>query len=155
KGRGDGEGVKTYINAFLVTLSSLAIIMGILGVFFAKPVLSLLGTPESMLTDAIIYLRINAMGIIFLVGYNFISTALRAIGDSKTPLRFVAIAVLLNIVLDPLFISVFDFGVQGAAIATILSQGFSFVYGMVYVIKRKLMPITWPTKPKWQEVKLI
>src|SRR5699024_9473894 len=116
KGRGDEEGVTTYINAFLVTLSSLAIIMGILGIIFAKPVLLLLGTPESMLTDAMVYLRINAMGIIFLVGYNFISTALRAIGDSKTPLRFVAIAVLLNIILDPLFISVFDFVVQGVAI---------------------------------------
>src|SRR5699024_6695370 len=54
KGRGDEEGVKTYINAFLVTLSSLAIIMGILGIIFAKPVLLLLGTPESMLTDAMV-----------------------------------------------------------------------------------------------------
>lgn len=155
KGKGNEEGMRTYINAFIVTLSVLAIVMGLLGVVLAKPILTLLGTPDSMLSDAVVYLRINAIGIIFLVGYNFISTAMRAIGDSKTPLRFVTLAVLLNIVLDPLFISGFDLGVQGAAFATILSQGFSCVYGFVHVIRRRLMPIHLPSKPKWKEVKLI
>ncbi|WP_058308924.1 MATE family efflux transporter [Gracilibacillus massiliensis] len=155
KGKGNEQGVQTYVNAFVVTLSVLAVMMGILGFLFAPAVLALLGTPEAMMTDAVIYLRINAAGIIFLVGYNFISTALRAVGDSKTPLKFVAIAVLLNIVLDPLFISVFELGVQGAAIATILSQGFSFIYGMVFVIRKQLIPIKWPTLPAWSEVKLI
>ncbi|SFL68330.1 putative efflux protein, MATE family [Gracilibacillus orientalis] len=155
KGKGNEEGVQTYVNAFVVTLSALAIVMGILGFIFARPILLLLGTPDTMMPEAIAYLRINAIGILFLVGYNFISTALRAVGDSKTPLQFVAIAVLLNIGLDPLFISVLDLGVQGAAVATILSQGFSFVYGVMFVIKKKIIPLKWPTLPLWSEVKLI
>ncbi|MFD2654952.1 MATE family efflux transporter [Gracilibacillus thailandensis] len=155
KGKGNEEGVQTYVNAFVVTLSALAIVMGILGFLFARPILLLLGTPETMMAEAMTYLRINAIGILFLVGYNFISTALRAVGDSKTPLLFVAIAVLLNIVLDPLFISVLDLGVQGAAVATILSQGFSFIYGVIFVIKKKIIPLKWPTLPLWSEVKLI
>ncbi|SHM70880.1 MATE family efflux transporter [Gracilibacillus kekensis] len=155
KGRSNEQGLQTYVNAFVVTLSVLAVMMGVLGFLFASTVLTLLGTPEAMMTDAVVYLRINAAGIIFLVGYNFISTALRAVGDSKTPLKFVAIAVLLNIVLDPILISVFNLGVQGAAIATILSQGFSFIYGIAFVIRKKLIPIKWPTIPAWSEVKLI
>ncbi|MDX8045214.1 MATE family efflux transporter [Gracilibacillus sp. S3-1-1] len=155
KGKGDEQGLRTYVNAFVVTLSALAIVMGVLGFVFAKPVLLLLGTPESMLAEAIIYLRINAIGIFFLVGYNFISTALRAVGNSRTPLLFVAIAVALNIVLDPLFISVFGLGVQGAALATILSQGVSFAFGLVYIIRKKLIPLNWPQLPRWSEVKLV
>ncbi|WP_163538507.1 MATE family efflux transporter [Gracilibacillus sp. YIM 98692] len=155
KGKGNEEGLKNYLNAFVVTLSCLALLMGTFGFIFAKPILQLLGTPINMLADATIYFRINAMGIFFLVGYNFISTVLRAVGDSKTPLKFVAIAVLLNIVLDPLFISVFGWGIEGAALATIFSQGFSFIYGVIYVLRQKLVPFQWPDIPKWKEVRLI
>lgn len=157
KGKGNDEGLQSYVNAFIVTLSGLAILMGITGYLLAEPILNLLSTPESMMEDATIYLRINASGILFLVGYNFISTVLRAVGDSKTPLLFVSIAVVLNIVLDPLFISTFGMGgIQGgAALATILSQGFSFIFGVVYIIKQGLIPLKWPSKPEWQEVKLI
>src|SRR5690606_620898 len=76
-------------------------------------------------------------------------------GDSKTPMRFVMIAVGLNIVLDPLFISGFGWGVEGAAYATVLSQGFSFLYGITYTISRELAPFTMPSLPAWEEVKLI
>ncbi|MFC4402655.1 MATE family efflux transporter [Gracilibacillus xinjiangensis] len=155
KGKGNEKGVASYVNAFIVTLTTLAVVMGIVGFIFATPILNLLGTPEPMMNGAITYLRINAVGILFLVGYNFISTVLRAVGDSKTPLKFVAIAVVLNIVLDPLLISLFQMGIQGAAWATVLSQGFSFVYGVLYVMKKQLVPLNWPRKPKWHEVKLI
>ena len=155
KGRKDETGLRNYINAFTVTLTWLAFIMGILGYVLATPILNLLGTPEVMLNDAVAYLRINAIGILFLVGYNYISTVMRAVGDSKTPLLFVAIAICLNIVLDPLFISGFGLGVHGAAIATVLSQGLSFVFGLLFIIKKKLVPMERPRKPKWEEVKLI
>ncbi|UOQ87344.1 MATE family efflux transporter [Gracilibacillus salinarum] len=155
KGKGDEHGVARYVNAFVVTLTVLGIIMGTVGFIFAEPVLKLLDTPSSMLDSSVVYLQINAIGILFLVGYNFISTALRAVGDSKTPLKFVTVAVLLNIVLDPLFISVFHLGVQGAAVATILSQGFAFIYGVVYVVRKKIIPLKWPLIPQLSEVKLI
>src|SRR5699024_7878739 len=86
---------------------------------------------------------------------NFISTVLRAIGDSKSPLVFVFIAVLLNAALDPLFIAGFDMGVNGAALATILSQGAAFAYGLYFVLKNKLAPFQLPSLPKWEEVALI
>src|SRR5690625_4989912 len=93
--------------------------------------------------------------MLFLFGYNFISTVLRAIGDSKSPLKFVTIAVVFNIFLDPLFISGFNFGVQGAAYATILAQGTAFIYGMFLVLRNKLAPFQLPKVPKLKEVKLI
>uniref|UniRef100_UPI0016426049 polysaccharide biosynthesis C-terminal domain-containing protein n=1 Tax=Staphylococcus epidermidis TaxID=1282 RepID=UPI0016426049 len=74
------------------------------------------------------------LGILFLFGYNFISTVFRALGNSKTPIRFVLIAVILNAVLDPIFIYVFDWGIEGAAYATILAQGAGFVYGVFVTI---------------------
>lgn len=155
KGKGNEQSLASYVNAFIVTLTVLAIVMGIFGFGFAVPILHLLGTPDSMMGEATSYLRINAAGILFLVGYNFISTVLRAMGDSKTPLIFVTIAVILNIILDPLLISVFQMGIEGAAWATVLSQGFSFLYGVSYMIRKELVPLTWPRKPDWREVKLI
>ena len=98
KGRGDEEGLKKYVNAFVVTLLFLSIIMAIIGVIFAEQMLQLLRTPENLMPYATRYLQINFIGVLFLFGYNFISTILRAVGDSKSPLRFVFIAVILNIV---------------------------------------------------------
>ncbi|WP_138419048.1 MATE family efflux transporter [Aquibacillus sediminis] len=155
KGRDNEQGLKRYLNAFVVTLTVMAIVMGLVGFFAATPLLHLLGTPEAMLADARTYLRINALGIVFLLGYNFIGTVLRALGDSRTPMQFVLLAVLLNILLDPIFIAVFDLGIYGAALATISSQGVAFLYGVIFVLKNDMVPFTVPRLPKWKEVKLI
>src|SRR5699024_2447487 len=155
KGRGDEEGLKKYVNAFVVILLFLSIIMAIIGVIFAEQMLQLLRTPENLMPYATRYLQINFIGVLFLFGYNFISTILRAVGDSKSPLRFVFIAVILNIVFDPLFIEGFNLGVDGAAYATILSQGIAFVYGFIFVIRRKLVPFQMPKIPAAEEVSLI
>ena len=108
KGVGGEEGIKRYLNAFVVLMTSIAVVMGLIGYVFTEQLLNLLGTPESMLHGAKVYLRIIFLGILFLFGYNFISTVMRALGDSRTPLRFVTVAVIANVILDPLFISVFD-----------------------------------------------
>ncbi|GGM41852.1 putative multidrug resistance protein YpnP [Paraliobacillus quinghaiensis] len=155
KAKDNDEGLKAYLNAFIITLTILALTLGTIGFLSADFIVRLLGTPESMHADAVAYLRINTLGIFFLMGYNFIGTVLRALGDSRTPLRFVFIAVLLNVILDPLFISVFELGVTGAAYATIGSQGSAFIFGLFYVWKRKLAPLVKPYKPKMEEVKLI
>lgn len=155
KGRNDTEGLKRYLNAFVVILTVMAIFLSIAGFFYAEGLLKLLGTPDNMMIAAKSYLRINFIGILFLFGYNFISTVLRALGDSKTPLRFVMIAVALNIVLDPLFIAVFNWGIDGAAYATILAQGTAFIYGLIHVLWRGLAPFSVPTLPTKQEVGLI
>src|SRR5699024_5341551 len=125
------------------------------GYVFSDNLLHVLGTPESMFADAKAYLQINFIGMLFLFGYNFISTVLRSLGDSTTPLRFVVVAVMLNVVLDPLFIAGFNLGIEGAAYATILSQGSAFIFGLIHVLRFKLVPFTTPTMPSWQEVRLI
>ncbi|MRH44289.1 MATE family efflux transporter [Aquibacillus halophilus] len=155
KGKESDEGLKRYLNAFVVTLTMMAVVLGVIGYTASEPILRLLGTPESMLLDAKVYLQINALGILFLLGYNFIGTVLRAVGDSRTPLRFVILAVILNIILDPIFIAVLDFGITGAAYATVTAQGVAFLYGIVHVIRNDLIPFTLPSWPKKDEVKLI
>ncbi|PAV31472.1 MATE family efflux transporter [Virgibacillus profundi] len=155
KGRDNDAGLKNYLNAFVVILTFLSLLLGGIGYVFADKFLLLLGTPDSMMAAAKSYLQINFIGILFLFGYNFISTVLRALGDSKTPLRFVMIAVVLNIALDPLFIAGFDMGVEGAAYATIFSQGIAFLYGIIFVLHRKVAPFSLPRLPKKHEVGLI
>ncbi|WP_156290141.1 MATE family efflux transporter [Oceanobacillus salinisoli] len=155
KGRDHDDGLKRYLNAFVVILTFIAIFLGMVGFIFAEGFLTILGTPEVMMEEAKSYLRINFLGILFLFGYNFISTVLRALGDSKTPMHFVMIAVILNVMLDPLFISVFSWGVEGAAFATVVSQGTAFLYGIIHVLYRKLAPFTLPKLPSWKEVHLI
>ena len=155
KGRDDESGLKRYLNAFVVILLMMALTLSVVGYFMSESLLNLLGTPGNMMGQAKAYLQINFIGMLFLFGYNFISTVLRAIGDSKTPLRFVIVAVLLNVILDPLFIAGFNLGIKGAAYATILAQGIAFVYGLIYVLYQKLAPFSIPSLPTRQEVGLI
>lgn len=155
KGKADKSGLKAYLNAFVVVLGLLSILAGVVGYLFSQQILLLMNTPLGILNEAKAYLQINFLGILFLMGYNFISTVLRAFGDSKTPLKFVMIAAILNTILDPVFISVFNWGIEGAALATILSQGIAFLLGFIYIIRLKLIPFTLPVLPKWEEVKLI
>ncbi|WP_404328173.1 MATE family efflux transporter [Mesobacillus maritimus] len=155
RGKGNDAGLMSYLNAFVVVLSVLSLLAGIVGIIFSESILLMLDTPSEMLADANAYLRINFIGILFLLGYNFISSVLRSLGDSKTPLTFVIVAVLLNTVLDPIFITVFDWGIEGAAYATVLSQGVSFLYGLIYTLRRKLVPFSLPRIPRREEVWLI
>ncbi|GAB3048494.1 MATE family efflux transporter [Virgibacillus ainsalahensis] len=155
KGRDNEEGLRRYLNAFVVILTIMAVSLGTTGFLLAEQLLALLGTPEDMIQEAKAYLRINFLGILFLFGYNFISTVLRALGDSKTPLRFVLIAVILNIIINPIFISGFGLGVEGAAYATIVAQGSAFLYGLIYVLHGKHAPFTIPRLPSRKEIGLI
>ncbi|MGJ9459917.1 MATE family efflux transporter [Oceanobacillus sp. CF4.6] len=155
KARADDKGLKTYLNAFVVVLGLLSILFGIVGYLFTEQILVFLNTPQEMLLEAKSYLQINFIGILFLMGYNFIATVLRALGDSRTPLRFVMIAVVLNTILAPLFISVFKWGIEGAALATVLAQGVSFLGGLWYILRFKLVPFTIPSLPKREDVSLI
>lgn len=155
RGSGNEAGLRSYLNAFVVLLTLMAILFTGIGYLGATGMLKLLGTPDDLMAMAEGYLRINFIGVIFLFGYNFISTVLRAIGDSKSPLLFVGIAVVLNFILDPLFIAVLNLGVDGAAYATIISQGLAFLVGLFYVLKNKLAPFELPKLPKLKEVGLI
>ena len=155
RGRRDEAGLARYVNAFVVTLFALALALGTAGFVLSGTLLELLGTPGSIVVEARGYLQVTFIGILFLFGYNFISTVLRAIGDSRTPMRFVAVAVVLNVVLDPLFIHTFGLGIEGAAYATVVAQGAAFLYGAGHVIRQRLVPLRRPTLPAWSEVRTI
>ncbi|WP_070121058.1 MATE family efflux transporter [Bacillus marinisedimentorum] len=148
KGQQDEIGLKKSLNAFTVVLTIMSISFGLIGYAVTDWILRLMGTPEDILPLARSYLHINFLGIIMLFGYNFIGTVLRALGDSRTPIRFVTAAVVLNAFFDPLFISYYDMGIAGAAYATIAAQGVAFFYGLIYSLMKKKVPFIKPYVPE-------
>ncbi len=131
---------------------STALIFGIIfslilsvGFFFAsKPILILTKTPAEIIEPASKYLKIISIGLIFTFFYNFYSSALRSIGNSKTPFWFLVISSVVNVLLDLLFVVGLDMGVTGAAIATVLAQGLSSVLCVFYVYKGgSLLSLKW------------
>lgn len=112
-------------------------VVALILIVFSYPLLELLQVPADILHSAAVYLRIVFTGLIFTFVYNFFSNTLRALGDSRAPLYFLIISAFLNIVLDLLFIVLFEWGVPGSAAATVLSQAASCLFCFVY-IKRKV-----------------
>lgn len=108
------------------------IVIGTLAFCLARTLLIFLSTPENILNDAVIYIRTMSVGLLFVSLYNYISSMLRALGDSKTPLYFLIFSCLLNVVLDLLFVRTFNMGVYGAGLATIIAQFASGVLCIIY-----------------------
>ena len=108
----------------------------VVGVLLAKPMLQMMDTPESLMPLATIYLQIYFGGIIFNMLYNFSAAVLRAVGDTKSPLIFLTIAGILNVILNIIFVTVFDMNVAGVALATTISQGVSAAL-TVWVLMRR------------------
>lgn len=121
------------------TLFSISIILGILSsilvYIFSKELLQMLGSPA--LEESQVYLKICAMGGIYILGYNALSSIMRGVGDSKTPLLCIICSTILNIILDLIFICVLNMGTKGAAIATLFSQVVCFAIAFVYMIKKR------------------
>lgn len=111
-------------NAYALSITA-GIILTILGILLTPSMLRLMNTPEEILGDSIIYLRIYFAGIIFVLIYNMGSAILRAAGDSKRPLYYLIVCCGINIALDILFVLYFQMGVTGAAVATLIAQAVS------------------------------
>ncbi|MCG8485318.1 MAG: MATE family efflux transporter [Clostridia bacterium] len=135
-GAKDYENVIKTIDTIMITNYIMAIGITLLGIAVTKPILIWLKTPPDVLPEAAAYLKVIFIGMIGMVGYNLVSAILRGLGDSKTPLYFIIIATILNIILDIVFIMVYNFGVAGAAWATIISQMVSFIVGIIYLNKK-------------------
>ena len=154
-GKNDPKEIRSYLSTSIILLAGLAVVVAIVGSLVVEPLLVLLNTPESIVPVAKEYLLINFFGLIFLVGYNFVVTVLRAFGDSKTPMFFILVGAILNAILDPIFISVFGWGLAGAAYATVLVYLVIFLVSLGYVA-RKYNTYTFKfQKPKWIEIKTI
>ncbi|MFG6367568.1 MAG: MATE family efflux transporter [Lachnospiraceae bacterium] len=112
---------KSIING-LYLLVAVSVLMGLVGISTARWVLTALDTPEIILEDAVVYMRVSCAGILAIAAYNGVASVLRALGDSKTPLYFMVVACFINIGLDLLFVVVFEWSVFGVALATVIAQ---------------------------------
>ncbi len=108
---------KSIINGIYL-LAAVSALMGVVGIASARWVLAALDTPEIILEDAVIYMRVSCAGILAIAAYNGVASVLRALGDSKTPLYFMVVACFINIGLDLLFVIGFQWSVFGVALAT-------------------------------------
>lgn len=143
-GAGREERVKKSFAASIWISICMALIFTILAVALVHPLLKLLQTPEEVIADAEKYLRIIFLGIPVTILFNLLSNIIRALGDSRTPLYFLILASVVNIILDFVLILGGKMGVEGAALATVIAQLFSSVC-CIFLIWKK-MPILWIKK---------
>ena len=136
-GAGRTEELRRYAATAIVLMLAMGLVMSAIGLLSAKLLLrGFLGTPETLLPQAVLYFRIYAAGLVFQFGYNIAAALLRALGDSRATLYFLLVSSLLNVVLDLLFVAALGMGVAGAAIATVISQLASCVIGFWYMHRK-------------------
>lgn len=135
-GAGDYENVRKTSQTIYTAMLLSSIPISMLGIIFCEPILLLINTPLDVLPMAKQYMLIIFAGMIGSFGFNINAGILQGFGDSKSSLLFLAIATVINIVLDLLFVMVFGWDVPGVAIATIIAQTFSWIFGIIYM-KRK------------------
>ena len=124
-GAQDSEGVHDAVHTTLAATFIGGLFLTVVGVLLSPTVVRLIGVPENIMADSISYLRIYFGGIIAMMTYNMGAGILRAVGDSKTPLYFLIISSIVNIILDMVFVIVLDMGVAGVAWATLIAQAVS------------------------------
>ena len=125
------------VHTSLIMSLGISVIMSIIAYATAEPLLRLLGTQDSFMDGALLYLRVIYAGILATSLYNVSGAILRAVGDSRSPLIIGAIAGLLNVILNIFFVTVCDMSVEGVALATILSQYFSAIAAIVILARRQ------------------
>ena len=133
-----GKNAEAKVKSCIVNTGYIMLVfpltVGLIAFFLSAPVLAWLDTPAEILSDAVAYMRIMCVGIVFVSLYNYASSMLRALGDSKTPLYFLIFSCLLNTGLDLIFVCVFDMKVRGAGIATVIAQLVSGVSCLAYAM---------------------
>ncbi len=132
-GAGQRKKVGAFVGTMFTFLFGCAALLSVVCLIFRQPILSLMNTPESAWSEALAYSTVCIAGLVFIYGYNMVSAVLRGMGDSKHPFVFIALAALMNVVLDLVLVWGLKLGAMGAAIATVFSQGFSFVCCAVFL----------------------
>ena len=145
------QKVQLAFSSFFIFMLVGGIILSIAGIIFAEPVFRLTNTPEEVIPQAVAYFRIYIGGTFLFVTFNSIISILRGVGESVLPMLFILITTVLNIAFDLLFILVFKWGIEGAARATVVSQGIGMCIALAYVnnthpllsIKKQDMLFDW------------
>lgn len=136
-GAGDRKGVKRAVTTAFASSLSLAVILTVYGYFFCRNMMEWIHTPQNIMQDGVLYLKIYVFGLIFLMLYNVCTGIFTALGDSRTPLWFLLGSSAGNIVLDLLFVAKLHWGVAGVAWATFIAQGISAVLALVTLLVRQ------------------
>jgi putative MATE family efflux protein len=147
-GAGDIKGLRRSMATSYVVAIVIALVLTVVSAPFSRNIMELLRTPPEIIDDATTYIFILLLGTIIFIIFNLQASAIRAVGDSKTPLYFLIIAVIFNIILVFIFILVLNWGVAGAAIATLIGQLASVA--MCFVFIRKKFPILKLKAEDWQ-----
>lgn len=138
-GAGDKKKAARDIGNTVVLFLTVALVLMAVLLVLVKPIVSVMSTPEEAAEGTAAYLTICFIGIPFITAYNIISSIFRGMGDSKSPMYFIAVACVANIVLDYFFMGVLRLGSAGAALGTTLSQAISVVVSLAVIWKRKLI----------------
>ena len=136
-GAHDHDQVKKTIGTMFTFLLSIALIISVVCLILRKQILLWLNTPAESYAYTMDYSVTCMVGLVFIYGYNIVSAILRGMGDSRRPFYFVAIAAILNIILDIVFVVFFHMEVFGAALATVIGQGVSFLFSIVYLYRHR------------------
>ena len=147
-GAGSENGVRRSVATSIILGIAVTIVMTAISVLAARPLLEIMKTPSDIIDDSYNYIIVIFEGIAAAVFFNLFSSILRSLGDSKTPLVFLIIASIINIILDFVFILTFKMGVAGAGWATVIAQFISGILCFVYSLKK--FPILRLTKHDWK-----
>ena len=131
------EDIRKTIGTMFTFLLSVSAVIAVICYLLRASLLSWLNTPAAARAYAMDYLVTCVCGLVFIYGYNIVSAILRGMGDSKRPFLFIAVAAILNMILDVLFVKYLHMEVFGAALATVIGQGVSFLASLVYLYRRR------------------
>ena len=130
------DRMRHYVAMSVCLMAAFALAMTIGFSIANAPILRLMNSPEEVFHDVTAYMGIIYMGLLVTAAYNALAAFLRALGDSKSPLYFLIISAVINVILDIVFILCFGMGVEGCAYATVIAQAISAICCLVYIIKR-------------------
>ena len=128
--------VRRAIDSLYIFLFFASLVVMIIGIAFSRYIFILIKVPDDVMPLAVQYFNIYMLGSLFYFGFNGISAVLRGLGDSKTPLYFLIVTTILNIILDLVFVIVLKMGVRGVAIATVVSQFTTLIMAILYLNNR-------------------
>ena len=146
-GKKDEKAIRENLAASVIIAGAVSVVLTVLAVTFRRNILEFMNTPHELIGFANDYLTMMFIGLSGIVLFNLVSNLLRAIGNTKAPLVFLAIASVLNVVLDLVFILVFEMGVAGAGLATVIAQFISGLIGLVYI--KRSVPLFRIHKEDW------
>lgn len=135
-GAKDLKTVKKAIDTIFIFLFGASIIITAIGITFSDEIFAMLRVEESIIPMATSYFNVFMLGMVSFFGFSATSSVLRGMGDSMTPLYFMLISTVMNIVLDITFIVVFHWGIAGVALATVIAQSTAFIAGAIYLTKK-------------------